>query len=240
MTKTILVVGAGDALGGAIARRFAAEGYVAAIARRSATALEGLCGTIGQEGGTALPMAFDATDEKAVTGAFETLEKSGHSPDVVVYNAGAWHRESVLETSAEIYERIWRNATFGAFLVGREAARHMAPGKRGTILFTGATASLRGSDGFAAFAGAKFALRALAQSMARELGPRGIHVGHIVIDGVINTPDVHRRFADYVATLPEQGLLEPDAIAENYWQLHCQPANAWSFEIDLRPWAERW
>ncbi|MBM3558191.1 MAG: SDR family NAD(P)-dependent oxidoreductase, partial [Alphaproteobacteria bacterium] len=138
------------------------------------------------------------------------------------------------------YRKIWEMACFGGFLTGREAARRMVKRGRGTLLFTGATASKRGSAGFAGFAGAKGALRQLAESMARELWPEGIHVAHVVVDGPIDTPFVRERFKDRVATLPTDGLLSPDAIAENYWRLHVQPRNAWTFELDLRPWVETW
>jgi NAD(P)-dependent dehydrogenase (short-subunit alcohol dehydrogenase family) len=158
---------------------------------------------------------------------------------IAVFNAGANFRSSILDTPAEMFEKIWRLGCYAGFLFGREAARRMMPRGRGTILFTGATASMRGSAQFAAFAAAKGGLRQVAQSMARELGPRNIHVAHVVIDGVIDNRRSRERMADYVKSLPADGLLATDAIAELFWQIHVQPRSAWTFEADLRPWAER-
>jgi NAD(P)-dependent dehydrogenase (short-subunit alcohol dehydrogenase family) len=149
-------------------------------------------------------------------------------------------RFPIREMTVRVYTKTWEMAALGGFLVGREAARVMAPRGRGTILFTGATASLRGGTGFAAFAGAKHALRALAQSMARELGPEGIHVAHVVVDGAIDTPFIRDNFPERYALKAREGILDPEAIAENYWQLHRQPRSAWTHELDLRPWIEPW
>lgn len=235
-----LVIGAGDALGGAIARRFARAGLTAVASRRKAEPLERLAQSIRDDGGKAHAMPCDARDEEQVVALFDRIE-SGIGPlDAVIFNAGAWHGDAIADVTARIYRQVWELSCFAGFLAGREAARRMTPRRRGSILFTGATASLRGGAGFAAFAGAKHALRALSQSMARELGPKGIHVAHVVVDGMIDGSAARRRFADRAAALPEDGALAPDAIAESYYRLHAQPRSAWSWEIDLRPWAEKW
>jgi NAD(P)-dependent dehydrogenase (short-subunit alcohol dehydrogenase family) len=158
---------------------------------------------------------------------------------VAVFNTGANYRASILDTPSDMFEKVWRLGCYAGFIVGREAARHMTPRGHGTIIFTGATASLRGSAQFAAFAAAKGGLRQVAQSMARELGPKGIHVASVIIDGMIDSPRVRERFPERVAQLPEDGMLKPADIAELYWQLHQQPRSAWTFEVDLRPYAER-
>lgn len=157
-----------------------------------------------------------------------------------VFNIGGNVRFTIADTTARVYRKVWEMCAFGGFLAGREAAKAMLPRRRGTILFTGATASLRGGIGFAAFAGGKHALRALAQSMARELGPQGIHVAHVVIDGGIDTPFIREMFPERYALKNQDGILNPDAIAENYWNLHCQQRSAWTHELDLRPWMEKW
>ena len=157
---------------------------------------------------------------------------------VVVFNIGANVRFPITETTARVYRKVWEMAAFAGFLAGREAARVMLPRQRGTIIFTGATASLRGASGFSAFAGAKFALRALAQSLARELGPQGIHVAHSIIDGAIDTDFIRNNFPDRYALKDQDGILNPDHIAEQYVQLHHQPRDAWTHELDLRPWME--
>jgi NAD(P)-dependent dehydrogenase (short-subunit alcohol dehydrogenase family) len=157
-----------------------------------------------------------------------------------VFNIGANVNFAIRDTTARVYRKVWEMACFAGFLTAREAARTMTPRGRGTIVFTGASASLRGRSGFAAFSGAKHALRALAQSMAKELGPQGIHVAHVVIDGAIDTPWIRENFPDSAALKSEDGILEPDAIAEMYWMLHRQPRSAWTHELDLRPWMETW
>ena len=235
-----LVIGAGDGLGGAIARRFARGGMIAVVSRRKAAPLAKLAKAIEADGGTAHAMPCDARDEDAVIAMFDRIEAEIGEIEACVFNAGAWHNAPITEMTSRIYRQVWDTACFAGFLTGREAARRMAPRGRGTIVFTGATASIRGGAGFAAFAGAKFALRALAQSMARELGPMGIHVGHVVVDGQIDTDAVRARFPGRVAETPDDGLLAPDAVAEAFWDLHRQPRSAWTGEIDLRPWTERW
>jgi len=234
-----LVVGAGDGLGSAVARRFARGGYTAALARRGGDKLESACKAIEAEGGRAHAFGVDARREDAVVELFDRVERELGPIEVAVHNIGANVNFSILEMDARKYMKVWEMACFSGFLVGREAARRMVPRGRGTILFPGATASLRGGAGFAAFAGAKHALRALAQSMARELGPRGIHVGHIVVDGPIDMPWIRENCAELVASRPADGLLAPDDIAENSWLLHAQPRSAWTHELDLRPWVEK-
>ena len=169
-----------------------------------------------------------------------TIEDEVGPIEVAVFNVGANVPCSILEETARKYVKIWELACLAGFLVGREAALRMVPRGRGTIVFTGATASLRGGANFAAFAGAKHGLRALAQSMARELGPKGVHVAHVVVDGAIDTAFIRDSFPERYALKAQDGILNPDHIAENYWQLHCQPRDAWTFELDLRPWCEKW
>ena len=240
MPGAALVVGAGDALGGAIAERFAQGGFHAVPSRRKTAPLEALARRIRDGGGTATPIACDARDEEAVIAMFDRIEADIGPVEVAVFNAGAWHNAPIAEMTARIYRQVWDTAAFAGFLVGREAGRRMVGRGSGTIVFTGATASLRGGAGFAAFAGAKFALRALAQAMARELGPMGIHVAHIVVDGRIDSEAVRERFADEIAASGEDALLKPAAIAETFWSVHTQPRDAWTFETEVRPWTERW
>ena len=238
--KAILVIGAGDATGGAIAQRFAREGYVACVTRRSADKLEPLVASIKADGGEAHGFASDARKEEEMVSLVEMIERDIAPIEVAVFNIGANVRFGITETTARVYHKVWEMACFGGFLMGREAAKVMLPRARGTIIFTGATASLRGREGFAAFAGAKHALRALAQSMARELGPKGIHVAHPVIDGAIDTEFIRTNFPERYEMKSQQGILNPDSIAEAYWQIHRQPRDAWTHETDLRPWTETW
>jgi len=235
-----LVVGAGDGTGAAIARRFARARHPTCVARRDGDRLAGLLARIDAEGGTGHGYAVDATRESEVIGLFDRVEKDAGPLEVVVYNAAIGAVSDIAELSAEVFRSVWEVDCFGAFLVGREAARRMLPQERGTIFFTGATSALRGKGRFAAFAAAKHGQRALAQSMARELAPRGIHVAHVVIDGPIDGRFVRETFPDLVKARPDDGLLAPDDIAESYYALHQQPRSAWTFEIDLRPWVEPW
>lgn len=232
-----LVVGAGESTGGAIAKRFAREGLIACVARRNGDQLAPLVEEIEKAGGRAVPFGCDARDEDQIAEMFERIEKDVAPLEVAVFNPGGNVNFPIRDTTARVYRKVWEMACFGGFLTGREAARVMVPRGRGTILFTGATASIRGGAGFSAFAGAKHALRALAQSMARELGPEGIHVAHVIIDGAIDTPWIRENFPQ----IAESGkmMLEPDEIAETYWQLHQQPRSVWSFELDVRPFDER-
>lgn len=233
-----VIVGAGDATGGAIARRFARGGHTVCAVRRSLDKLQPLLEAIRGEGGQAHGFGVDARKEEEVVALFDDIEQRLGAIDVLVFNIGANVPSSILEQSAGKYFKIWEMACFAGFLSGREAARRMVPRGRGSILFTGATASMRGSAGFAAFAGAKAALRALAQSMARELGPQGIHVAHVVVDGGIDTAFIRENFPERYALKAQDGILNPDHIAENYWMLHAQPRDAWTHELDLRPWME--
>ncbi|MBX3494902.1 MAG: SDR family oxidoreductase [Parvibaculum sp.] len=237
--KVALVIGAGDATGGAVARRFAREGYVACVTRREAEKLVSLTTQIEAEGGRARGFGSDARQEDQVTELFATIEREVGPVEVMVFNIGANVNFPIREMTERVYRKVWEMAALAGFLTGREAARVMTPRGRGTIIFTGATASLRGGPGFAAFAGAKFALRALAQSMARELGPQGIHVAHPIIDGAIDTAFIRDNFPERYKLKEQDGILNPDDIAEAYWQLHVQPRSAWTHELDLRPWIEK-
>ena len=239
MNKVALVIGAGDATGGAVARRFAREGLCVCVTRRSLDKLQPLLNRIRADGGSAHGFASDARKEEEVFALVEQIESSIGPIEVLVFNIGANAPSSVLEETARKYFKIWEMACFGGFLNGREVAKRMVTRGRGSIIFTGATASLRGSASFAAFAGAKHALRALAQSMARELGPRGIHVAHVVVDGAIDTAFIRDNFPQRYALKDEDGILNPDHIADNYWMLHQQPRDAWTHELDLRPWSEK-
>jgi NAD(P)-dependent dehydrogenase (short-subunit alcohol dehydrogenase family) len=235
-----LIIGAGDATGGAIARRLAREGLVACVARRNEEKLAPLVAQIKAEGFEARAFGVDAREEDQIVALFDRIEREVAPLEIVVFNIGANVNFAIRETTARVYRKVWEMACFAGFLTGREAARVMVPRQRGTIIFTGATASIRGRSGYAAFSSAKHALRALAQSMAKELGPEGVHVAHVVIDGAIDTPWIRENFPDRAALKPQEGILEPDAIAEMYWVLHRQPRSAWTHEMDLRPWMEAW
>lgn len=242
MTPAALIIGAGDATGGAIARAFAAEGLTACVNRRPvrADALEALAQSIRDDGHAARAFPGDARVEDDMVALFETVEAEVGPVEVAVFNIGANVNFPITETTTRVYTKVWEMACLGGFLMGREAARHMSPRGRGTIIFTGATASLRGGSGYAAFSGAKAALRMLAQSMARELGPRGIHVAHTVIDGAIDTDFIRERHPDFDNARAADLILNPDAIAANYVMLHKQPKSGWTHELDLRPWGENW
>ncbi|MFM2187170.1 MAG: SDR family oxidoreductase [Burkholderiaceae bacterium] len=238
--KVCCVIGAGDATGSSVARRFAKEGYMVCAARRTEAALAPLVESIQAAGGRAQGFALDARREEAVARFIDHIESSIGPIEVMVFNVGGNVRFPILETTTQKYFKVWEMCAMAGFLAGREAARVMVPRGRGTILFTGATASLRGAAGFSAFAGGKAALRALAQSMARELGPKGVHVAHVIIDGLIDTAFSRTNFADRVAAAGPDGILNPNHIADAYWWLHQQPRDAWTFELDLRPWVEKW
>ncbi len=243
MQKVALVIGAGDATGGAIARRFAREGYVACVTRRSLDKLQPLVDRIRADGGQAHGFASDARKEEEVVALIEQIESTIGPIEVMVFNIGANVPSSILDQSAQKYFKIWEMACFSGFLNAREVAKRMvtraAADRKQTIVFTGATASLRGASGFAAFAGAKHALRALAQSMARELGPRGIHVAHVVVDGAIDTEFIRTTFPERYALKAQDGIVNPEHIADSYWMLHQQPRDAWTHELDLRPYMEK-
>lgn len=234
-----LVVGAGDYLGSAIARRFAREGLHAVATRRRGD-LDTLVATITDAGGKATGIHSDARDEIQVIELVDRIEADIGPLQVAVFNVGGNVRFGITETTARVYRKVWEMCAFAGFLVGRECAHRMLTRGSGTILFTGATASVRGSSHFAAFAGGKHALRALAQSMARELGPQGIHVGHVIIDGPIDTQATRELFPEWFAERPHDGIMQPDDIAEIYWELHAQPRSAWTFEADVRTYLEPW
>lgn len=239
--KVAVIIGAGDATGGAIARRFAREGYVACVTRRKAHNLRPLIKQIEDAGGEAHAFGSDGRREDEVVALFKDIEHDIGAIEVCVFNIGGNVRFPIRETTTRVYTKVWEMCALAGFLNGREAARVMVPRKRGTIIFTGATASVRGGAGYAAFAGGKHALRALAQSMARELGAEGIHVAHVVIDGGIDTDFIKQMRGDRYEDLKAgDGILNPEAIAENYWLLHKQPRSAWTHELDLRPWVEKW
>jgi NAD(P)-dependent dehydrogenase (short-subunit alcohol dehydrogenase family) len=239
-SKSVLVVGAGDATGGAIARRFAREGLIACVTRRQADKLAPLVAQIEAEGGKAHAFGSDARIEADMVALVEGIERDIAPIEVSVFNIGANVRFDVTDTTERVYRKVWEMAALAGFLTGREVARAMLKRGHGTIIFTGATASVRGAAGFSAFAGAKHALRALAQSMARELGPKGIHVAHTIIDGAIDTQFIAENFPQRYALKDQDGILNPEHIAESYWQLHRQPRSAWTQEMDLRPWMETW
>ncbi|MEQ7156575.1 SDR family NAD(P)-dependent oxidoreductase [Brevundimonas aurifodinae] len=241
-TPTCLIVGAGDGVGSAIARAFAAEGLTVCMTRRARNLdqLEAVAAAIRSTGGTAHAFGVDARVEAEMVGLVDRIEAEIGPLQVVVFNIGANVRFSVIDTTAQVYSKVWEMAALAGFFTGREAARVMAPRGRGTILFTGATASTRGGAGFSAFAGAKAALRQLAQSLAREMGPQGIHVAHVVVDGMIDGTFARAIAPDIQALLDADAILKPDEIAKNYVWLHNQQRSAWTFELDLRPWKETW
>jgi NAD(P)-dependent dehydrogenase (short-subunit alcohol dehydrogenase family) len=230
--QTAVVVGVGPGLGAALVRTFAREGYTVFAAARSASALTGLdeAGEVGR----VVPIDCDATEPADVERVFEAAAAIGPLA-VAVFNAGAFVRGSILDTDPKEFERCWRVGCFAGLLVGQAAARRMIERGAGTILFTGATASLRGGAGFVNLASPKFGLRAVAQSMARELGPKGVHVAHVIIDGQI----LSERYAHLVGERGPDALLQPDAIAAQYVALHRQHRSAWTQELDLRPWSEK-
>jgi NAD(P)-dependent dehydrogenase (short-subunit alcohol dehydrogenase family) len=241
---TCAVIGAGDYIGSAIAKKFAAEGYTVFAGRRTADKLAALKTEIEAAGGRCETRALDARKEEDVAAFLN--EADAHAPlEVCIFNVGANVNFPILETTERVFRKVWEMACYGGFLTGREAARLMTARGQGSILFTGATASMRGGNGYAAFASAKFGLRAVAQSMARELGPQNIHVAHLVIDAGVDTAFVRDRIrarggeAAVDAIEPGQ-LMEPDSIADAYWYLHGQSRDAWTFELDVRPYRETW
>jgi NAD(P)-dependent dehydrogenase (short-subunit alcohol dehydrogenase family) len=234
LNKVAAILGVGPGLGAAVARRFAREGFVVALMARKEESVAGVREEIEDEGGTALPVTADATDPASVEMAFGRVRGAFGDPEVFVYNAGAFQMGGVLEIPPERFDECFRANCAGAFYAAQQVLPAMVEAGRGTILLTGATASLRGSARFSALAVGKFGLRALSQSMAREFGPQGIHVAHVVIDGQINTPSMRERSPDR----EEHTMLSPEAIAETYWRLHTQDRTAWTLELDLRPSVE--
>jgi NAD(P)-dependent dehydrogenase (short-subunit alcohol dehydrogenase family) len=235
---TCAVIGAGDYIGAEIAKKFAAEGFTVFAGRRNGEKLEPMVKEVEAAGGTIFGRSLDARKEDETTAFLNDADK--HAPlEVCIFNVGANVNFPILETTDRVFRKVWEMACWAGFVAGRESARLMLPRGQGNIFFTGATASLRGGSGFAAFASAKFGLRAVAQSMARELGPKNIHVAHVVVDGMIDNRRTRERMAERAKDLPADGMLATDAIAELFWQLHAQPRSAWTFEADLRPWAEK-
>ena len=237
--KVALIIGAGDYLGSAIARRFAKEEFHAVGTRRRGDIVS-FVNEIEDSGGKATGIHSDARKEEQVVELVESVENEIGPIEVFVFNIGGNVMFSILETTTQVYKKVWEMCAFAGFLTGREVARRMVHRTRGPMLFTGATASVRGSNGFSAFAGGKHDLRALSQSMAKELMPQNIHVAHVIIDGPIDTEWTRQRFPDMVKERPSDGLLQPDDIAETYWAIHSQKRSAWTFETDVRPWVEPW
>lgn len=247
--KVCLIIGAGDATGGAVARRFAREGYVTCVTRRTADNLQPLLESIRADGGIAHGFGSDARIEEEVIKLVDHIEANLGAIEVLVFNVGANSPGSILTETTRRYTKMWEMACLAGFLNGREVAKRMVAREiqteqkgvphKGTIIFTGATASLRGSANFAGFSGAKMALRALAQSMARELGPMGVHVAHTIIDGAIDTEFIRTLFPERYLLKDQDGILNPDHIADAYWMLHQQQRDAWTHELDLRPYMEK-
>jgi NAD(P)-dependent dehydrogenase (short-subunit alcohol dehydrogenase family) len=235
MSQVAIVIGAGPGLGAAAARRFAHDGFAVAIVSRNDQTTAPTQRVIEADGGTVRAYAADTTDGADVAKLFAAVRAELGPPDVLIYNTSAFHMGGILEVSPEEFERCWKAGCHGAFLCAREVLPAMVERGRGTILLTGATASLRGSARFSCLAVGKFGLRALGQSIAREFSERGIHVAHVVIDGQIDSA----RARSWAPDRPASSFLAPDAIAETYWHLHNQPATAWTHEIDLRPAVEK-
>jgi NAD(P)-dependent dehydrogenase (short-subunit alcohol dehydrogenase family) len=238
--KAALVLGVGPerGLGAALAQRFADEGLQVFIAGRSMPKLEMVASCLAARGGDVRALVADATVETDVVQLFDSVTQENCSLEIAAYNVDSNISAPLLETDVEMFTTLWRQNSLGAFLFGRESIKSMLPAHRGTLFFTGATASLRAKPPFTAFAAAKAGVRALAQGLAREFSPQGIHVVHAIIDGVIDGDRAHRQFPQFVAAKGQDGLLQPDAIAETYWQLHKQHPSAWTHEIDLRPFKE--
>lgn len=241
---TVAVVGAGDFIGGEIAKKFAAEGFTVFVGRRQGEKLVPLIKEIEAAGGKVFGRSLDARKEEEMIKFMSDAD--AHAPlEVCVFNIGANVSFPIVETTERVFRKVWEMACYSGFLAGREATKLMLPRGKGNIFFTGATASMRGGPGFAAFASAKFGLRAVAQSMARELGPRNIHVAHLVIDSSVDTEWVRQRIADREGTkavenLDPNRLMRPAAVGEAYWQLYKQPRDAWTFEQEIRPFGEKW
>ena len=240
---TAAIVGAGDFIGAAIARKFAAEGYKVYLGRRRGELLAPLVAEIEAAGGRAVACTLDARDEDQVTAFFAQMEADAPL-ELCVFNVGANVQFSLLDTTARVFRKVWEMAAFSGFLTAREATRHMLPRGHGSLFFTGATSSIRGKEGFAAFSYAKFALRAVAQSAARELGPKGLHVAHLIIDAGVDTAWVRERIRARggeaaLANLQPDDLMRPESVAEAYWALHQQARDGWTFEMDLRPYNQQ-
>jgi NAD(P)-dependent dehydrogenase (short-subunit alcohol dehydrogenase family) len=238
--KAALILGVGPqrGLGAALAQRFADEGLRVFIAGRSLSKLETVASCLAARGGAVRALVADATVETEMVRLFESVAEEECFLEIAAYNVDSNISAPFLETDTETFTALWRQNSLGAFLFGRESIKQMLPRRQGTLFFTGATASLRAKPPFTAFAAAKAGVRALAQGLAREFSPQGIHVVHAVIDGVIDGERAHRQFPQFVAAKGQDGLLQPEAIAETYWQLYKQHPSAWTHEIDLRPFKE--
>ncbi len=234
----VLGVGATNGVGGAMCRRAARAGHHVIIVGRTAAKVEAVADDIASRGGTATPQCVDVMVESAVEALFESVDRMDGTLELVVYNAGNAFRQDTLSMTADYFESAWRVCCLGGFITGREAGKRLVGAGRGTLLFTGATASVKARPPFLAFASAKAGLRAVAAGLAREFGPKGVHVGHAIIDGGIDGDLLNSRVPARKNSVGENGLLSPDAIAETYWQLHCQHPSAWTFEVDLRPFKE--
>src|SRR3979490_510933 len=239
---TVAVIGAGDSIGGDIPKKFAAEGFKVFAGRRDGTKLEPLVKEVEDAGGSIVARSLDARKEDEINAFLQEADK--HAPlEVTIFNVGANVNFPILETTDRVFRKGWERACWAGFLAGRESARLMLPHGKGNIFFTGATASLRGGSGFAAFASAKFGLRAVAQSMARELGPKNIHVAHLIIDAGVDTAWVRERreklWGKEALNNPDL-LMPPASVAASYWQLYQQPRSAWTFELEIRPFGEKW
>jgi NAD(P)-dependent dehydrogenase (short-subunit alcohol dehydrogenase family) len=239
-----VLVGAGDAIGAAVARRFARGGYAVCIARRDAAKSKGLIDELKAEGHEVQAFSVDARQEAEVEGLFARVEETIGPIEVCLFNAGSNVNKPLLETTEKLFFKAWELACYAGFLVGREAAHHMLTRGRGTMLFTGATASIRGGNGFAAFSSAKFGLRAVAQAMARELGPKNIHVVHLLIDAGVDSEAIHQRMKAAkgieASEIPPDSLTKTSSIADAYWFTHQQSRDGWTHELDLRPSVEKW
>jgi NAD(P)-dependent dehydrogenase (short-subunit alcohol dehydrogenase family) len=242
--KVAMLVGAGDAIGAAVARRFAKGGYTVCIGRRDGAKSQGLVNELTSAGHKIHAFSVDARQESEVQELFARVENEIGPIEVCLFNAGSNVNKPLIETTEKLFFKAWELACYAGFLVGREAARVMTARGRGTILFTGATASLRGGKGFAAFASAKFGLRAVAQAMARELGPKNIHVVHLIIDAGVDSAAIHARMKAAsgieAKDIAPDSLTKTDSIAEAYWFAHQQAKDGWTHELDLRPAGEKW
>jgi NAD(P)-dependent dehydrogenase (short-subunit alcohol dehydrogenase family) len=239
---TAAIIGAGDYIGAEIAKKFAAEGFSIFAGRRNGEKLAPLVRDIEASGGTISARSLDARKEEEIVSFLEDADRSAPL-EVCIFNIGANVNFPILDTTERVFRKVWEMACYSGFLAGREAARLMLPRGQGNIFFTGATASLRGGSGYAAFASAKFGLRAVAQAMARELGPKNIHVGHLIIDSGVNTAWVQQRRLEALgpdALSDPDALMPPASVAEAYWQLYQQPRSAWTFEMEIRPFKEKW
>ena len=237
--KIALIVGAGDYLGSALAKKFSKEGFSVVVTRRRGN-LSKLVKDIETLGGEVIPFHSDARKEDQVVKLIETIETGLGQIDILIYNVGGNVKYKILDTSSRVYRKVWEMCALGGFLNAKEVLKYMIPRKKGSIIFTGASASLRGKEGFSAFSGGKQALRALAQSLAREVSSHSIHISHVVIDGLIENNNTKKLFPKEFEKRPSEGILKPKDIAELYWQIHLQPKSSWSFETDIRPYSEKW